>query len=115
MDIRDGTVDYQGRQHQIDFVLTPHYDTSALEFTTAQQTLQLTYRDTTLYTERNGGTTTGLDAQGVRDAQTGFPSDPFALPQLPIPKKKDDRLTLDLEGLVLNDDGTYVLIVGVHC
>jgi hypothetical protein len=27
---------------------------------------------------------------------------------MPIPEKKDNRLTLDLEGLVLNNDGTYV-------
>ncbi|KAI0084970.1 esterase-like activity of phytase-domain-containing protein [Irpex rosettiformis] len=103
----DGTVDYQGRHHQLDFVLNPHYDTSALEFTAAQQTLQLTYKVTTLYTERGGGTTTGLDATGVRDAQSGFPSDPLADPQMPIPKKEDNRLTLDLEGLVLNEDGTF--------
>ncbi|KAI0777990.1 esterase-like activity of phytase-domain-containing protein [Irpex lacteus] len=103
----DGTVDYRGRHHQLDFVLTPYYDTSALEFTAAQQTLAITYKGTTLYTERGGGNTTGLDANGVRDAQSGFPSDPLADPQMPIPKKKDNRLTLDLEGLVANDDGTF--------
>lgn len=107
-DLRDGTVDYRGRHHQLDFVLTPHYDTSALDFTAAQQTLAITYKGTTLYTERGGGNTTGLDANGVRDAQSGFPSDPLTDPQMPIPKKKDNRLTLDLEGLVANDDGTYV-------
>lgn len=102
----DGTVDYQARQHQIDFVLNPHYTTAALSFTQAQQTLQLQYRSTLLYTERNNGKTTGLDAAGVRDAQSSFPKDPLADPEMPIPKKKDDRLTLDMEGLVLNADGT---------
>lgn len=102
----DGTVDYQGRQHQIDFVLNPYYSTSALSFTSAQQTLQLTYQNTLLYTERQGAKTSGLDAQGVRDAQSGFPSTPTADPQMPIPSKSINRLTLDLEGLVLNADGT---------
>ena len=106
---RDGTVDYQGRQHLIDFVLSPYYSTAALSFTAAQQTLKLTYKNTLLYTERNGTVTTGLDAGGVRAAESGFPTDPLADPQMPIPKKKDNRLTLDLEGLVLNADGTCVL------
>ncbi|EKM53195.1 uncharacterized protein PHACADRAFT_30229 [Phanerochaete carnosa HHB-10118-sp] len=103
----DGTVDYQGRQHQIDFVLSPYYDTSDLSFTQAQQTLQLTYRSTLLYTERAHGVTTGLDAGGVRPAQSDFPDDPLADPEMPIPSKSDDRLTLDLEGLALNADGTF--------
>ncbi|KAI0339337.1 hypothetical protein BDW22DRAFT_1409186 [Trametopsis cervina] len=103
----DGTVDYQGRQHQLDFVLSPHYATSNLSFTAAQQTLLLNYKGTLLYTERAGAKTTGLDATGVRNAQSGFPSNPLADPQMPIPTKKDNRLTLDLEGLVLNPDGTF--------
>ncbi|KAI0683162.1 esterase-like activity of phytase-domain-containing protein [Cytidiella melzeri] len=103
----DGTVDYQGRQHQLDFVLTPHYTTTNLSFTAAQQTLQLAYKGTKLYTERAGANTTGLDATGVRAAQSGFPSNALADPQMPIPTKSDNRLTLDLEGLVLNADGTF--------
>lgn len=102
----DGTIDYQGRQHQVDFVLNPYYSTTKLSFTQAQQTLQLTYKNTLLYTERSNGKTTGLDAGGVRAAQSGFPTDPLADPQMPIPKKSDNRLTLDLEGLVLNSDGS---------
>ena len=102
----DGTIDYQGRQHQIDFVLNPYYSTSALSFTDAQDTLQLTYKDTLLYTEREGAKTSGLDAQGVRAAQSGFPSTPTADPQMPIPSKSLNHLSLDLEGLVLNTDGT---------
>ncbi|KAJ3551765.1 hypothetical protein NM688_g4518 [Phlebia brevispora] len=103
----DGTVDYQGRQHAINFVLNPHYTTSDLSFTQAQQTLALQYQDTLLYTERQGVKTSGLDAQGVRDAQSGFPSTPTADPVMPIANKTYTHLTLDLEGLVLNTDGTF--------
>ena len=100
------TVDYQARQHQIDFVLNPYYGTSALSFTQAQQTLKLTYKNTLLYTERQGAKTSGLDAGGVRDAQSTFPQTATADPEMPIPSKSINRLTLDLEGLVLNPDGT---------
>lgn len=64
-----------------------------------------------MYTDRNNGATTGLDALGVRPAAAGFPSlqQPAADPPLPIPSSSDNRLTLDLEGLVLNSDGTYVV------
>ena len=60
------------------------------------------------WTERAHGVTTGLDAGGVRDAQSDYPDAPLADPEMPIPSSKDNRLTLDLEGLVLNADGTYV-------
>lgn len=103
---REGTVDYQGRQHQIDFVLSPYYSTSDLAFSAAQQTLQLNYQNTFLYTERAGAKTSGLDAGGVRAAASDFPSNPLADPQMPIPSKSINRLTIDLEGLVLNSDGT---------
>ena len=66
---RDGTIDYQGRQHQIDFMLTPYYGTDNLDFDDALDTLKLTYRNTLLYTERNAQKTTGLDALAVRPAQ----------------------------------------------
>ena len=88
--------------------MSPYYNTQNLSFAAGQETLKLTYRNTLLYTERQGGNTTGLDAGGVRAAQTGFPAVPTADPQMPIPSKKDNRLTLDVEGLVLNADGTYV-------
>ena len=103
---RDGTINYQGRQHTIDFVLTPYYSTTDLSFTAAQETLQLTYRSTLLYTERNNVQTSGLDPLAVRAAQSGFPSNPLADPPLPIASTSLPHLTLDSEGLVLNDDGT---------
>ncbi|KLO16353.1 hypothetical protein SCHPADRAFT_901583 [Schizopora paradoxa] len=103
----DGTVDYQGRQFDIDFVLTPYYGTADLSFDDALQTLSLTYIRTLLYTERNDTKTTGLDALAVRAADSGFPQDPTADPPLPIPSQSFNRLTLDCEGLVLNADGTF--------
>ena len=64
------------------------------------KTLQLMYRDTLLYTERNGTKTTGLDALAVRPATSVDPP----LPEAP----SNDHMSLDAEGLVVNADGTYV-------
>lgn len=100
----DATIDYQGRQHDIDFVLTPYYGTSDLTFAEAQKTLALTYRSTLLYVERNDTKTSGLDALAVRPQDGGFPNDPLADPPMPIPFQFN-HLTLDLEGLALNGDG----------
>lgn len=100
----DGTVDYQGRQHDIDFVLSPYYGAVALNFADAQKTLALTYKSTLLYEERNDTKTTGLDALAIRPQDVGFPDDPLADPPMPIPFQFN-HLTLDLEGLVLNEDG----------
>ena len=105
---RDGTVDYQGRQHDIDFVLKPYYGSANLSFADAQKTLVVRYRRTLLYTERERVTTTGLDALGVRRAQAGFPIITSADPQIPIASPAFNHLSLDLEGLVLNADGRRV-------
>ena len=94
-------MDYQGRQLDIDFLLTPYYGTAPLSFSAALKTLSVTYKRTLLYTERNNAATTGLDALAVR-AATGID------PAFPIPLQSLNRLTLDCEGLVLNADGTYV-------
>ena len=96
--LSDGTVDYQARQHQIDFVLSPYYGTSNLAFDVALNTLNVTYRSTLLYTERNDTKTTGLDALAVRPATSVDPP----LPEAP----SNDHLSVDAEGLVLNSDGT---------
>lgn len=101
----DGTVDYQGRQHDIDFVLDPYYGRANLSFSNAQKTLSVKYRRTLLYTERGHATTTGLDALGVRKAQAGFPIIAQSDPQVPIASPAFNHLSLDLEGLVLNSDG----------
>lgn len=68
----------------------------------------MTYRKTTLLTERNNAATTGLDGLGVRAAEAGFPSVAEADPPVPIVSSHDPRLTLDVEGLVASPDGTYV-------
>ena len=100
----DGTVDYQARQQRIDFVMSPYYDADNLSFDDAQDTLQLTYRSTLLYTERDDQKTTGLDALAVRPAQqSGAVEDP------PFPiAPSNGHLSIDAEGLALNADGTYV-------
>ncbi|KAI0693937.1 esterase-like activity of phytase-domain-containing protein [Cerioporus squamosus] len=102
----DGTIDWQGRQHQIDFVLTPYYDSGKLDFDDALNTLKLTYRDTLLYTERNAQKTTGLDALAVRPAQALSGNITIADPALPV-AATNKHLSLDAEGLVLNADGTF--------
>ncbi|KAL4250164.1 Phytase-like domain-containing protein [Abortiporus biennis] len=104
----DGTINYQGRQHTIDFVLTPYYGDDPLSFTDAQQTLQLEYKSTLLYTERGGVQTSGLDATSLRASTSGFPSNALADPPLPVPSGLN-HLTLDSEGLVLNSDGSFWL------
>ena len=102
----DGTINYQARQHQINFVLTPYYSAANLSFGDALKTLQLSYQDTLLYTERNNTKTSGLDALAVRPPQDGFPDDPEADPAMPIPSETFNHLSLDLEGLVLTSDGS---------
>lgn len=101
----DGTIDYQSRQHEIDFVFSPYYDSSKLSFSDAQDTLVLTYINTVLRFERNNVKTSGLDPTAVRAAQSGFPDDPTADPQMPIASTSEPHLTIDAEGLVANDDG----------
>ena len=103
---RDGTIDYQGRQHDVDFVLNPYYEAANLSFSDAQKTLTLQYRRTRLYIERLGKKTSGLDALGVRQSVFGFPFVALSDPPLPIASQTINRLTLDSEGLVLNADGT---------
>ncbi|KAG6909298.1 hypothetical protein DXG01_001242 [Tephrocybe rancida] len=102
----EGTVDYQARQHEIDFVLSPYYGTSKLSFANAQKTLALTYKNTVLRSERNNVKTSGLDPTAVRDAQSGFPDTATADPELPIASTSEPHLTLDVEGLVFNPDGS---------
>ncbi|KAG8956580.1 hypothetical protein FRC04_000058 [Tulasnella sp. 424] len=97
----DTTVDYQGRQHYVNFVLKPYYGSSSLSFADAAKTLQLSYKKTILYKERQGKATTGLDPVSVRPAQ-GI--DPI----LPVPSvKTKNQISLDCEGLVLNRDGSF--------
>ncbi|KIO19897.1 hypothetical protein M407DRAFT_221933 [Tulasnella calospora MUT 4182] len=97
----DETVDYQGRQHYVNFVLKPYYGSAPLSFADAAKTLQLLYKKTILYKERKGKATTGLDPVSVRPASGGDPI-------LPIPNvKTKNQVSLDCEGLVLNRDGSF--------
>ncbi|KAG5644763.1 hypothetical protein DXG03_007671 [Asterophora parasitica] len=100
------TVDYQSRQHEIDFAFTPYYGSAKLSFSAAQKTLALTYKKTVLGFERNNTKTSGLDATGVRAAQNGFPQTVSADPQLPIASELYPHLSLDVEGIIANNDGS---------
>ncbi|KAG6807694.1 hypothetical protein H0H93_001205, partial [Arthromyces matolae] len=103
----DGTVDYQARHHEIDFILSPYYSSSKLSFSDAQQTLALTYVKTVLKTERNDTKTSGLDPAAIRAVTGGYPTLYTADPQMPIASTSESHLTLDVEGLVANADGTF--------
>lgn len=103
--ISDGTIDYQARHHEIDFQLNPYYNSTKLSFTNALKTLELTYRDTVLEIDVNSKRTSGLDPQGIRSPTSGANPQPFPSP-LPIVTPVDDRLVLDIEGLIANPDGS---------
>lgn len=99
----DSTINYQARRHALDFVLNPYYDSKNLSFTSAQETLTLKYRNTVLEYDVNRKNTSGLDPQSIRRPSLDRPSFPGPLP---IVSKHDDRLVLDVEGLVANKDGS---------
>lgn len=103
----DETIDYQSRQHEIDFIFTLYYGSTNLDFAAAQKTLALAYKNTVLKFERNNTKTSGLDPAAVRAAQSGFPQTFTADPQLPIASTSLAHLTLDVEGIVSNRDGTF--------
>ena len=60
----DGTVDYQARQHEYSFTLTPYNGTASLAYSSAITTLQLNYKSTLLYTERGGVVEEELNGTG---------------------------------------------------
>ncbi|KAF8961939.1 esterase-like activity of phytase-domain-containing protein [Flammula alnicola] len=105
----DGTVDYQARRHELQFTLAPYASSANLNFTTAQETFKISYVDTILEFERNNTKTSGLDPAAIRPAQSGFPTAPTADPQMPIASSSEPHLTLDIEGIILNADGSYWL------
>ena len=77
-----------------------------MSFADAANTLQLDYKQTILYFERDDQKTTGLDALAVRPVEKGFPAEPTADPEMPIPSLTFNHLSVDAEGLALNSDGT---------
>jgi hypothetical protein len=85
-------------------VLTPYNGTKKLSYDDAQKTLQLKYESTRLEVDDLGKTTTGLDGLGVRPAVTVSGVKKF--PELPAASSSDLRLSFDIEGLVLNSDGS---------
>ncbi|GLB38603.1 putative esterase-like activity of phytase [Lyophyllum shimeji] len=103
----DGTMDFQARQHEIDFVFTPYYGSANLKSAGAQKTLALTYKNTVLRSERSHTKTSGLDPTAVRAAQSGYPQAVAADPEVPIASTSLPHLALDVEGIVSNSDGTF--------
>lgn len=103
---REETIDYQARQHEIDFWLNPYEEDKGLSYDDAKETLILSYVNTTLQFERNGAKTTGLDATSWRAAENGYPSFVFADPDMPVPLSIN-RLSMDVEGIVANADGSF--------
>lgn len=92
-------------------MLNPYYDSRNLSFTSAQKTLILKYRNTVLEYDVNHKNTSGLDPQSVR----GPSLDRLFFPgPLPIVSRHDDRLVLDVEGLVSNKDGSWVSFPYAH-
>ncbi|KXN82128.1 hypothetical protein AN958_03182 [Leucoagaricus sp. SymC.cos] len=101
----EGTVNYQARHHEIDFTMTPYYDSKKLTYSAAQKTLILQYKKTVMEYGVSGKTTSGLDPQGVRMPSQATNS---SFPQpLPIVSASDDRLVLDVEGIIANADGSF--------
>ncbi|KAF5359713.1 hypothetical protein D9756_002857 [Leucocoprinus leucothites] len=99
------TINYQARHHEIDFTLTPYYDSNKLSFSSAQKTLVLEYKKTVLEFDVGQKTTSGLDPEGVRMPSQAINS-PFPGP-LPVVSATDNRLTLDVEGIIANADGSF--------
>lgn len=87
-------------------MLKPYYGADNLSFNDSQQTLRLTYKKTLLYKDCRGVKTSGLDPLGVRPAEFGFPLLALSNPVVPIPNSSFSHLSMDSEGLVLNDDGS---------
>ena len=100
-------MDYQACQHKIKFTFTPYYGSAPLDYSTAAQTLQLTYHKTTLLYKHLKKKTTGLDPLAVRMTASD--------PQVPITSTDDPRLSLDVEGTVENKDGLYVFLHSFYC
>ncbi|KAF8073546.1 esterase-like activity of phytase-domain-containing protein [Lyophyllum atratum] len=105
----NGTIDYQSRHHEIDFTLTPYYDTANLSFVAAQNTLSLRYRKTILNSERENKKTSGLTPLAVRKEQSRSSTKAFLDPEMPIASIAEPHLSVDAEGLVSNPDGTFWL------
>ncbi|CUA76575.1 hypothetical protein RSOLAG22IIIB_06358 [Rhizoctonia solani] len=92
------TIDWQARHHSFDFVFSPYYGKSELDFDTAAKTFSIQYKSTLLYSKAPGFLTSGLDAISSIPNTTTYPV-------LPAPDLT--KLSVDAEGLVLNSDGSF--------
>ena len=88
-----GTTDFRARLQRFDVILRPFYGASTSE----QNQLSLHYRSSTLFHERDGTPTTGLDPSGVRPATSLFPD---------LPLGPNGHISVDDEAVVHPGDGT---------
>ncbi|KAF2090557.1 3-phytase, partial [Saccharata proteae CBS 121410] len=105
----EGTLNYNPRVHKYSIVFTPQPNATVDD--PASPNLQLTYLDSILFSDPNSVPCTGLDADA-----TGHVSYP-GFPDMPVATYKGDgfggagtggeRVPVDSEGLVLNDDGSF--------
>ena len=91
------TSDYIARRHYISFTLNPYYSSTDLTYDDAKSTFDLTYDSTIRFFEVDGTATTGLNAEAKRNST----------PPLPIANSTYNHISFDLEGIVLNADGTF--------
>lgn len=104
-----GTLNYQNRVHKFAITFTPNATATAAN--PSPPNLQFQYLDTILFTGPDGNATTSLDADA-----TGYITYP-GFPILPVATYTGDgfggagpggkRISIDSEGLVVNDDGTF--------
>lgn len=105
----EGTLNFQSRVHKIAITLTPN-DSATVEHPSPPN-LKLEYLDTIKFTGPDGEPTTGLDAD-ARGAlkYPGFPDLPGATYTgngFGGPGPGGHHISIDSEGLILNDDGTF--------
>lgn len=93
-----GTTDYSNRLNTLSLNFTPYTGAAA---TGQQNQVVATLTDTTLFTESNGTSLSGLDprpATGVRPATSTLPV---------LPQAYNGKISLDPEGIVRLSDGTF--------
>ena len=105
----EGTLNYQNRVHKFSISFTPNNDGSKSK--TAEPNLQLKYIDSVLLTGPDGTPTTGLDPDFTGSiTYPGFPDLPVATYEgdgFGRPGSGGKRISLDTEGLVLGNDGSF--------
>ncbi|NYZ11421.1 autotransporter domain-containing protein [Azospirillum sp. RWY-5-1] len=93
-----GTTDYRTRFNTLALSFTPYTGSTA---TTQQNQVAASLTDTTLFTESNGTSLTGLDPQ----PRTGLRAATSTLPVLP--QAYNGKISLDPEGIVRLSDGSF--------